>query len=135
MDIQNIKNYEYLPDLKDVSQDSQKCVLCDKWFDGTEVNYPLNHFLLVHEKCLKENIDFEIICLDDHSDSDFTKANKKIEKLTSCYYKISSENKGRVATREHLAKLAKNKLAFIVKKMLILSTMRNIIPSFRHIFV
>lgn len=73
-------------------------------------NYYIYDLVLnIHEKCLKANIDFEIICLDDNSDVNYTKANKKIEELLSCYYKISSENKGRVATREHLAKLAKNK--------------------------
>lgn len=73
-----------------------------------------NHYIYdlvlnIHEKCLKENVDFEIICLDDNSDTNFTEANKKIEKLSNCYYKISSKNKGRVATREHLAELAKYK--------------------------
>ena len=73
-------------------------------------NYYIYDLVLnIHEKCLKENIDFEIICLDDNSDVNYAKANKKIEELSSCHYKISSENKGRVATREHLAKLAKNK--------------------------
>ncbi|HIC32959.1 MAG TPA: glycosyltransferase, partial [Flavobacteriaceae bacterium] len=73
-------------------------------------NYYIYDLVLnIHEKCLKENIDFEIICLDDHSDTNFTEANKKIEKLSNCYYKISSKNKGRVATREHLAELAKYK--------------------------
>lgn len=73
-------------------------------------NYYIYDLVLnIHEKCLKENIDFEIICLDDNSDTNFTEANKKIEKLSNCYYKISSKNKGRVATREHLAELAKYK--------------------------
>ncbi|WP_417558151.1 glycosyltransferase family 2 protein [Mesoflavibacter zeaxanthinifaciens] len=73
-------------------------------------NYYIYDLVLnIHEKCLKENFDFEIICLDDNSDANYTKANKKIEELSSCYYKINSKNKGRVATREHLAKLAKNK--------------------------
>ena len=73
-------------------------------------NYYIYDLVLnIHEKCLKENIDFEIICLDDNSDVNYAKANKKIEELSSCHYKISYKNKGRVATREHLAKLAKNK--------------------------
>lgn len=78
-------------------------------------NYYIYDLVLnIHEKCLKENIDFEIICLDDHSDSNFTEANKKIEELSNCYYKISLKNKGRVATREQLAKLAKyNWLLFL----------------------
>lgn len=73
-------------------------------------NYYIYDLVLnIHEKCLKENIDFEIICLDDHSHTNFTEANKKIEELSNCYYKINSKNKGRVATREHLAELAKHK--------------------------
>ncbi|WP_336070811.1 glycosyltransferase [Mesoflavibacter sp. CH_XMU1404-2] len=73
-------------------------------------NYYIYDLVLnIHKKCLKENIVFEIICLDDNSDSNFTEANKKIEALSNCFYKISRENKGRIATREHLAKLAKNK--------------------------
>lgn len=73
-------------------------------------NYYIYDLVLnIHKKCQKESIDFEIICLDDHSETDFTKANKKIEALSNCYYKINSKNKGRVATREHLAELAKHK--------------------------
>jgi len=73
-------------------------------------NYYIYDLVLnIHEKCLKENIDFEIICLDDNSDSNFTEVNKKIEELSNCYYKTNSKNKGRVATREHLAELAKHK--------------------------
>ena len=73
-------------------------------------NYYIYDLVLnIHNKCLKENIDFEIICLDDNSEINYTEVNKKIEKLSNCYYKISSKNKGRVATREHLAELAKYK--------------------------
>lgn len=63
----------------------------------------------VHKQCLKENIAFEIICLDDNSEITYKEANKKIEALSNCSYNVSNKNKGRVATREHLAEIAKYK--------------------------
>jgi len=63
----------------------------------------------IHNKCLKENIDFEIICLDDNSEINYTEANKKIEQLSNCIYKTHHKNQGRIATRKHLAELAKYK--------------------------
>ncbi len=66
--------------------------------------YPLVKEL--HNQCLKTNITFEIICVDDGSTNEL-KNNKKILNLKNCFYKVLSNNIGRTAVRNLLANEAK----------------------------
>jgi len=53
----------------------------------------------IHEQARLCNIDFEIICLDDHSNEDISKANSVINALNNTSYVINTENQGRNKTR------------------------------------
>ena len=71
-------------------------------------NYNIYDLVLdLHNKCLKEHINFEIICLEDGSNTTFINLNKKINKLSNCQHIINPNNSGRILTRLKLANLAK----------------------------
>jgi glycosyltransferase involved in cell wall biosynthesis len=61
----------------------------------------------VHQQCLKAQIPFEIICLDDQSDNDYQIENQVISTLPSCIYNVNQTNVGRTRTRQRLAEQAK----------------------------
>ena len=61
----------------------------------------------VHQQCLKVQIPFEIICLDDQSDNDYQIENQVISTLPSCIYNVNQTNVGRTRTRQRLAEQAK----------------------------
>ncbi|MBO6606148.1 glycosyltransferase family 2 protein [Psychroserpens sp.] len=68
----------------------------------------------LHEQLSTTGVTYEIICLDDASDSSFTSMNKAIEDVEGITYSISEINHGRVATRQFLAEKAKyNWLLFL----------------------
>ncbi|WP_027138677.1 glycosyltransferase family 2 protein [Gaetbulibacter saemankumensis] len=62
----------------------------------------------IHSQCTKLNIEFEIICFDDGSNSDVNKKNNEINKLENTYFKELDKNIGRSAIRNMLAKSAKH---------------------------
>tara|TARA_R110002049_G_scaffold73909_12_gene190954 strand:+ start:10483 stop:11355 length:873 start_codon:yes stop_codon:yes gene_type:complete len=71
--------------------------------------YNYNAFLLVKEiykQLILENLDFEIICLDDGSNSSLNKNNEEINTLSYCSFKSLKNNTGRSAIRNLLAKKA-----------------------------
>lgn len=57
----------------------------------------------IHKQLLLCNILFEIRCLDDCSQTQFTKQNKIITQLSNTFYSVSKKNKGRIETRRYLA--------------------------------
>jgi glycosyltransferase involved in cell wall biosynthesis len=61
----------------------------------------------LHEQCVSENIDFEIIVLEDCSSKNFILENKCIISLTNCFYEVNQRNFGRTKTRRILAEKAK----------------------------
>ncbi|MGB0404247.1 MAG: glycosyltransferase family 2 protein [Salibacteraceae bacterium] len=66
------------------------------------------------KQCVLSQIEFEIICFDDHSHLDFTSKNKVIKDVTGVQYLELSKNIGRAAIREKLAQSAKySKLLFL----------------------
>lgn len=60
----------------------------------------------IHQQCMTCNIEFEIICLDDNSASQFQLENLKIKELTHCFYSENETNFGRTKTRQILAEKA-----------------------------
>lgn len=68
----------------------------------------------LHKQCVECNIKFEIICIDDGSNSAINIENEKINYLSNCKFKELSDNIGRSAIRNLLAKKAKhNNLLFL----------------------
>jgi glycosyltransferase involved in cell wall biosynthesis len=61
----------------------------------------------IHQQCMASTIVFEIICLDDHSTTDFLNENQKINELAHCFYYKNETNLGRTRTRQILAEKAK----------------------------
>ena len=61
----------------------------------------------LHQQCISEKIDFEIIVLEDFSSENYIAQNKTISSLTNCFYEVNPENLGRTRTRQILAKKAK----------------------------
>jgi hypothetical protein len=61
----------------------------------------------LHNQCTENNIDFEIICTDDQSTSEFKLINKGITSLKNVVYNELIENIGRSKIRNLLAKKAK----------------------------
>jgi glycosyltransferase involved in cell wall biosynthesis len=61
----------------------------------------------IHQQCMARAIVFEIICLDDHSITDFLSENQKINELAHCFYYKNETNLGRTRTRQILAEKAK----------------------------
>src|SRR5690554_7739581 len=67
--------------------------------------YNYNVFPLVQEvfrQCVKENIMFEIIVLDDSSQN-FHEENNQINTLNNCFYTVLNQNIGRSAIRNLLS--------------------------------
>ncbi|MCB0383688.1 MAG: glycosyltransferase family 2 protein, partial [Psychroserpens sp.] len=60
----------------------------------------------IHKQLQLSAIPFEIICLDDAS-TEYVEDNKEISNLSYTTYNVSNGNKGRTATRQELANLAK----------------------------
>ncbi|MBU3009825.1 glycosyltransferase [Polaribacter vadi] len=74
--------------------------------------YNYNTFSLVKElyqQLILENINFEILCFDDASNSELNLENQKINILPNSTFKSLPQNLGRSAIRNLLAKEAKNK--------------------------
>ena len=67
--------------------------------------YPLAENL--QKRALKAELTFELICMDDGSDSNGNKSNEKINTLPNCTFIKHKTNQGRTATRQALAKKAK----------------------------
>lgn len=62
----------------------------------------------LNKQALALQIAFEIICLDDaSSDLEIVSENQKVSDFENCNYILAAENKGRTATRNDLAKMAK----------------------------
>jgi len=71
-------------------------------------NYNVNGLVNeLHLQASNESIDFEIICLDDNSDSSFIEINKSIESNSKTRFVLASRNKGIAGTRQELVNLAK----------------------------
>ncbi|MBT8305249.1 MAG: glycosyltransferase family 2 protein [Bacteroidia bacterium] len=71
-------------------------------------NYDVNGLVNeLHRQVSNESIDFEIICLDDKSDTSFIEANKSIESLSDTRLTLATTNKGIAGTRQDLVNLAK----------------------------
>ena len=66
--------------------------------------YPLA--IELEQQALALGVDFEIIFLDDGSFSDLNIGNQKINALTNCKFIEAKKNRGRTATRQHLAETA-----------------------------
>lgn len=64
----------------------------------------------LHTQAKKERIDFEIIVLDDGSETGIAEANKKISLLEHCRYIQNNKNLGRTVTRKLLAETAVHNL-------------------------
>ncbi len=79
--------------------------------------YNYNAYPLVFElynQCNQGNIEFEIICFDDASNSNENIENQKINALENCKFSINSKNIGRTANRNLLAEQARfNLLLFL----------------------
>ena len=70
-------------------------------------NYDIRPLVnLLHEQLIASQVEFEIICLDDYSNKKTGILNAEIEQLQYTSYKLSSNNFGRVATRQALAEQA-----------------------------
>jgi glycosyltransferase involved in cell wall biosynthesis len=63
--------------------------------------------LELHKQCLECEIDFEILCQDDGSNSDLNTINEIINSLENCSFFVNSNNLGRGKNRNDLAKKAK----------------------------
>lgn len=72
--------------------------------------YPLAKEL--HQQCIKENIDFEILCQDDCSKSEINIENQKINQLDNSNFSIANFNLGRGKNINQLA--LKSKYEFIL---------------------
>uniref|UniRef100_UPI00404B5CE9 glycosyltransferase family 2 protein n=1 Tax=Flavobacterium sp. TaxID=239 RepID=UPI00404B5CE9 len=72
-------------------------------------NYKINDLVTeLNKQALALQISFEIVCLDDaSSDLEIIKENQKVSDFENCHYILAAENKGRTATRNALAKMAK----------------------------
>lgn len=66
-----------------------------------------NLVLLLQKQCMDNNIEFEIIVLDDGSNSQLNSENEKINDLQYCSFKVLPANIGRSAIRNLLADKAK----------------------------
>lgn len=88
--------------------------------------YSLNTFPLVkklHEQLERQQISFEIICIDDASNSDFNIKNEAINSLTNCTFQSLSKNLGRSKLRNLLGQSANfNWLLFLDGDVLPTST-------------
>ncbi|WP_369047812.1 glycosyltransferase family 2 protein [Tenacibaculum sp. UWU-22] len=62
----------------------------------------------LHQQLNTAAIPFEIICIDDASNSNLNTSNQEINKLTNCYFKTLPKNVGRSALRNLLASKAKH---------------------------
>ncbi|WP_040278850.1 glycosyltransferase family 2 protein [Psychroserpens damuponensis] len=71
-------------------------------------NYDIKALVnLVHKQLMASEIIFEILCLDDNSNTNTSVLNAEIGQLQNTSYQISKVNTGRVATRQTLAEQAK----------------------------
>lgn len=61
----------------------------------------------LHAQCLRNAIEFEILCYDDVSTSSIDDKNKEIDSLEGVQYKVLEENVGRSRIRNMLGKAAK----------------------------
>jgi glycosyltransferase involved in cell wall biosynthesis len=64
--------------------------------------------LELHKQCLECEIDFEILCQDDASNSDLNTENEIINSLENCSFFVNSNNLGRGKNINSLAEKAKN---------------------------
>ena len=62
----------------------------------------------LHKQCLECNIDFEILCQDDGSNSDLNTENEFINSLENCFFIVNSNNLGRGKNINSLAEKAKH---------------------------
>lgn len=70
-------------------------------------NYDIRRLVsVIHKQLVASQIIFEILCLDDHSDSDISTLNTQIEQLENTSYHILNNNLGRAAVRQTLAERA-----------------------------
>lgn len=83
----------------------------------------------IHKQLISTNIDFEIICIDDGSNSEFNSENEKINTLKNSKFIIQSKNTGLSGNRNNLALIAKyNNLLFIDGDSVIIS--KNFINNY-----
>lgn len=61
----------------------------------------------LNNQAIKLGIEFEILCLDDASDSSFSNRNRVLEELPNIKYMISRENMGRAISKKLLSSKAK----------------------------
>lgn len=61
----------------------------------------------IHDQLIQSTIEFEIICMDDHSDSEFLISDVQMSSLTHTFYKVLDKNLGRSKIRNALAKEAR----------------------------
>ncbi|OOG69879.1 glycosyltransferase family A protein [Flavobacterium sp. A45] len=79
--------------------------------------YNYNTFPLVlelHKQCLDCEIEFEILCQDDASDSKWNTENQKINSLNNCSFSINNYNLGRGENINSLVKQSKYSLLLIM---------------------
>ncbi len=99
-------------------------------------NYDYNAFGLVknvHSQLLKEDISFEIICIDDGSKSYINKENQKINQLSNSVFFSLKKNVGRSAIRNLLSEKAKyNWLLFLDAGVLPVKS--NFISNYTKLF-
>ncbi|OUR99358.1 hypothetical protein A9Q86_12350 [Flavobacteriales bacterium 33_180_T64] len=70
-------------------------------------NYDIRSLVTtVHKQLVASSTPFEIICIDDCSKTHFSTLNSEVQQLSNITYSIAHQNKGRVATRQELAKSA-----------------------------
>lgn len=61
----------------------------------------------LHQQCSDAGINFEIICMDDGSDTHFDQINRSITQLSFVHYLRNGQNSGRSFTRNALSRAAK----------------------------
>ncbi|GGD26847.1 glycosyltransferase family 2 protein [Hyunsoonleella pacifica] len=71
-------------------------------------NYDITQLVSeIHKQAIKSNVDFEIICLDDKSNSSISQINSSINELSYTSYLFSESNNGIAITRQHLCNYSK----------------------------
>lgn len=61
----------------------------------------------VNRQCMDASLEYEIICLEDGSTSEFVQLNEKVKEAKNVKYIVQSKNCGRIEARKQLANLAK----------------------------